>query len=99
RRAADVVSQKLGPAGLRLAPVEERTTRRGATQASLAASGAIAALLFAAPSFNDGLSAILRPLDAWHGTLLPKITFQNLPPAMLRGESVRLGSAAPGRRT
>ena len=51
---------------------------------------AMAALAFAVPNFNDGLLAILRPVRAWNGTLLPRIAFTNLPPFVLRGETVRL---------
>ena len=59
----------------------------------------MAALAFAVPNFNDGLLAILRPVQAWNGTLLPRIAFTNLPPAVLRGETVRLQIAAARRGT
>jgi hypothetical protein len=97
RRAAQAVSEKLAPVGPRLAPAEQRGVQRRALQAALAAGVAIAALLIAAPTFNDGLLAILRPVDAWHGTLLPRLGFRNLPPAMLRGETMRLEITAPER--
>jgi hypothetical protein len=97
RRAADRLSEKLAPAGPRLAPGESRLLRRGVVQAAVAAAVAIAALLFVAPVFSDGLLAILRPVDAWHGTLLPRIAFRDLPPAVLRGETLRLKIAAEKR--
>jgi hypothetical protein len=97
RRAAADVSARLTPAGPKLAPVERRAVRRGAAQATGAATMAMAALAFAVPTFNDGLLAILRPVRAWNGTLLPHIAFANLPPAVLRGETIRLRVAAPGR--
>src|SRR5206468_2901226 len=50
-----------------------------------------------APAYNDGLLAILRPVRAWNGTLLPRIAFVDLPPAVLRGETMRLGILAPRR--
>jgi hypothetical protein len=99
RRAADRLSAQLAPAGPRLAPVETRALHRGVARAAVAAVVAIAALLFAAPVFNDGLLAILSPVDAWQGTLLPKIAFRDLPPALLRGESMRLQVVAPHRTT
>src|SRR5262249_54186732 len=80
RRAADAVSAQLAPAGPRLAPAERRAVRRGAAQATGVAGVAMAALAFAVPNFNDGLLAILRPVRAWNGTLLPRIAFTNLPP-------------------
>lgn len=97
RRAADRLTEKLAPVGPRLAPGESRLLRRGVFQAAVAAVVASAALLFAAPVFNDGLLAILRPVDAWHGTLLPRIAFRDLPPAVLRGETLRLKIAAEKR--
>jgi hypothetical protein len=99
RRAADRLSEKLAPAGPRLAPGENRLLRRGLVQAAIGAVVAIVGLLFAAPVFNDGLLAILRPVDAWHGTLLPRIAFKDLPPAILRGESMHLRISAPRRGT
>ena len=41
--------------------------RRGAAQATGAATVAMAALAFAVPNFNDGLLAIFRPVSAWNG--------------------------------
>jgi hypothetical protein len=99
RRAADSVSQKLAPAGPRLAPAEQRSVRRGAAQSVIGASVAVAALGFAAPQFNDGLLAIMKPVSAWGGTLLPALTFTNLPPVVLRGETLRLQIAAERRTT
>ncbi len=97
RRAAASVGDRLAPAGTRLAPDAERTMRRHAGQATGVATLAVAALVFVAPSYNDGLAAILKPVRAWQGTLLPRITFENLPPAVLRGESLRLRIAAAQR--
>jgi hypothetical protein len=99
RRAAAAVSEKLAPAGPRLAPGEQRVVGRGALQAAIAAGVAIAALAFAAPQFNDGLLAIMRPVSAWDGTLLPRITFSDLPPAVLRGEMLKLRLSAAERST
>jgi len=99
RRAADAVGKQLTPAGPRLAPAEARLVRRGAVQATGGAAVAMAALAFAAPHFNDGLLAIMRPVSAWDGSLLPHINFTNLPPAVLRGETLRLQVSAPRRGT
>ena len=99
RRAASVVAARLAPAGSRLAPEERRSVRRGAVQATGVATVAAAALAFAAPNFNDGMLALLKPVSAWRGTLLPRIAFEGLPPAVLRGETLRLHIAAPQRGT
>jgi len=99
RRAAAAVSAQLAPGGARLVPRAERSVRRHAGQATGVATVAVAALAFAVPSFNDGLLAILKPVRAWQGTLLPRLSFENLPPAVLRGETLRLRIAAPQRGT
>ncbi|HEY7395334.1 MAG TPA: hypothetical protein VH559_10855, partial [Gemmatimonadaceae bacterium] len=99
RRAADAVTQKLAPVGPRLAPAEQRSVRRGAAQSVIGAGVAMAALGFAAPQFNDGFLAIMKPVSAWGGTLLPPLTFTNLPPVVLRGEVLQLHIAADRRAT
>ena len=99
RRAADAVTQKLAPAGPRLVPAEQRSVRRGAAQSVISAGVAMAALGFAAPQFNDGFLAIMKPVSAWGGTLLPPLTFTNLPPVVLRGEVLLLHIAADRRAT
>jgi hypothetical protein len=99
RRAAAAVSAQLVPGGERLAPGAQRMVRRHAGQATGVATVAVAALAFAVPSYNDGMAAILKPVRAWQGTLLPRLAFENLPPAVLRGETLRLRIAAPQRGT
>ncbi|HVX40025.1 MAG TPA: hypothetical protein VHB25_10665, partial [Gemmatimonadaceae bacterium] len=97
RRAAASIAEQLAPAGSRLAPGEQKQATRGAAQATGVATVALAALAFAAPRFNDGLLAIMRPVSAWNGTLLPRLEFQSLPPVVLRGEPLRLHVAAAHR--
>ena len=99
RRAAAAVGERLAPAASRLAPAERRTTARGALQAVGAAALALGALAFTAPKYNDGFLAIMKPVSAWQGSLLPRLAFTNLPPEVLRGESVRLKIAAEHRST
>ena len=99
RRAAAAVGERLAPAATRLAPVERRATARGALQALGAAVLALGALAFTAPKYNDGFLAIMKPVSAWQGSLLPRLAFTNLPPEVLRGESVRLKIAAEHRGT
>jgi hypothetical protein len=99
RKAAASLSERLGSNAGKLAVGERRLVRRGAAQATGAATMAVAALAFAAPNFNDGMWAILRPLSAWDGTLLPRLAFENLPPDVLRGETVRIRISAPRRTT
>src|SRR5262245_29949607 len=97
RRAAAAVTERLAPAGPRLAPNERRMVARGAVQATGAATVAAAMLAFAVPTYNDGFRAMLQPVSAWRGTLLPRVAFDTLPPNVLRGETLRLRVAAPQR--
>ncbi|HEY2164027.1 MAG TPA: hypothetical protein VGH04_08560, partial [Gemmatimonadaceae bacterium] len=97
RKAAATLSERLGPKAGKLAVGERRLVRRGAAQATGAATMAVAALVFAVPNFNDGMLAILDPVSAWKGTLLPHLAFENLPPDVLRGETVRIRINAPRR--
>ena len=99
RKAAAALSERLGSKSGKLAIGERRLVRRGAAQATGAATMAVAALVFAAPNFNDGMLAIMKPLSAWNGTLLPRLAFENLPPDVLRGETVRILVTAPRRTT
>jgi hypothetical protein len=97
RKAAAALSERLSPGAGKLAVGERRLVRRGAAQATGAATVAAAALAFAVPNFNDGILAIMKPVSAWNGTLLPRLSFENLPPDVLRGENVRIRVSAPHR--
>ena len=76
--------------------------RRGAsglTARTAAAAGLAAiALLVLAPSRGDGLRAVMRPVGAWRGTLLPVPALQGVPASVARGRSFRVRASAPGRR-
>jgi hypothetical protein len=66
----------------------------------MAAGGALAAglvLVSATPLFGDGLRAVLRPIDAWRGALLPRPAIDSAPSDLLRGAPVHLVIRAPGR--
>ena len=97
RLAAARLAASLAPRSGRLAPQARRDARRLLWQGGAVAGLALLTLGWTAPVFDDGLRAIFRPVDAWRGTLLPKLQFVSLPPAVLRGENVRLEIAAPAR--
>ena len=98
RRAAEQLTAQLGRADSTLVPGTRGRARERALRIALVAGVAVIALGAIAPTFGDGLSAVMRPVDAWRGTLLPGIMFENLPPAIVRGEAVKLRIVAPGRR-
>jgi hypothetical protein len=98
KRAAERMSAQLGAKPQALAPAARRVARRRAVQTFASALVALGVLGWVAPAFNDGMAAILQPVHAWRGTLLPKLEFRNLPTHVVRGEDLRLEIAAPGRR-
>jgi hypothetical protein len=97
RHAANGMAERLRAGGPRLAPRLQRAARRRAARTLAAALVAGVLLGGVAPVYADGLMAILRPVRAWRGTLLPPIEFADLPSAIVRGESLRLRVRAPRR--
>ena len=99
RRAAREMSERLHGVGPALAPATRQHARRRTGRTLAAATIGVALLAGAAPLFGDGLLALLLPMKAWRGTLLPKIEFRALPPQIMRGETLKLEIAAPRRAT
>lgn len=100
RRGARVIAARLtaGQSGrTSLAP----TLRRGAVRRAAAASGvaviAAATLGAAALTAPDGWSAVVHPVRAWQGTLLPALRIET-PADVPRGREARIRVAAPGRQ-
>jgi hypothetical protein len=100
RRGARVIAARLvagQSARASLAP----TLRRGAVRRAAGASGvaviAAATLGAAAISAPDGWSAVVHPVRAWHGTLLPALRIE-APADVPRGREARIRIAAPGRQ-
>ena len=99
RHAARSIATRLSGSGPVLAPSMRRQALRGA---GIAAGAALLALLLtgaAHRSAPDGWQALLHPIRAWDGTLLPPLAFERAPGAVLRGEPVRLTLRAAGRRS
>lgn len=97
RHAADHMARRLEGAGRTLAPDVQRRARRRVLAGVLAAAGAGLLLGWLAPAFDDGLLALLLPVRAWRGTLLPKPEFRALPAQIVRGEPLELRIFAPRR--
>lgn len=98
RRADRALVAQLSERGPTLAPGLYGTGRNRAARALGIAAVTLALLLWAAPSLDDGLLAIRRPIAAWRGTLVPPLQFRDLPSQLLRGESLRIVVEARGRR-
>ena len=99
RRAAESLGARLADAGPALAPRLRRDARHGLLRAGVAAAITVALLGVLAPTFGDGLLALLRPVHAWRGTLLPALGFDALPAVAVRNEPLRVRVLAPGRQT
>lgn len=97
RHAANEMSARLRGAGPSLAPGTRRRVTRYAGRTFAAAAISVALLGGLAPVFGDGLLALLLPVRAWKGTLLPKLEFRALPPQVMRGEELGLEIVAPRR--
>jgi hypothetical protein len=97
RHAASEMSNKLRGAGVNLAPTSRRSARNHAGRAFTAATISVVLLAALTPVFGDGLLALLLPVKAWNGTLLPKLAFRGLPHEVMRGEDLKLEIVAPRR--
>ncbi|HEX2779385.1 MAG TPA: hypothetical protein VHM30_07790, partial [Gemmatimonadaceae bacterium] len=76
--------------------LRRRGARRVADAFGFAALGAVA-LAATAPGRSDGVRAVLRPLGAWRGDLLPPLSLEGVPEAVRRGTNFTATVAAPGR--
>ncbi len=97
RRAAELLAESLRQHGDALAPQLRARARRRALQIAGGALITVVLLAVVAPLGSDGLLAILRPVSAWRGTLLAPLGFDHLPATVMRGDTVRVIVAAPGR--
>ena len=96
-RAAERVRGSL-PADAPLAPAMRRASARHAMTGAGAAAAGVLVLLTSSPVFADGLRAVLRPMDAWNGTLVDRPVILGAPQELLRGSPLRVSVSAPGRR-
>ena len=97
RRAAEELSARLRTDAT-LIPATAGSARRRMLRLAGGAIAAAALLAAIAPSAGDGLRAVMRPVDAWRGTLLPALRFNDLPTHVMRGERLWIKVLAPGRR-
>ncbi len=96
--ASGLMAARLDSMGNVLAPAALGAARRrlGAATAIVAAAFLVAAA--AARTAPDGWRAMEHPARAYAGTLLPPIAIDVTRPAVMRGDTLRVGIAAPGRR-
>jgi hypothetical protein len=96
RRAVADVEARLGRAEVLLPAARQRATRSlvGGLAGALAA---VALVALVSSRARDGFAAVLHPLDAWRGLLLPALAFEAVPEEMPRGMPLTVRVRAPGR--
>ncbi|MBW7933551.1 MAG: hypothetical protein H3C62_08055 [Gemmatimonadaceae bacterium] len=94
-RADALLGAKLG--GEALAPQLWRATVRGTAIAAGTIVLVAALAVRTGSSHGDGWRVLFHPASAWAGTLLPRITFDDPPAGLLRGDTAPLRIHAPGR--
>jgi hypothetical protein len=97
RHASQLMAGQLGTMGRVLAPAALGSARRRFAMGLGVAAIAFAGAAVAARAAPDGWRAMLHPARAYAGTLLPAITIRDARVSVMRGDTVRVGIAAPGR--
>lgn len=92
----ETLRRQLGEGALAARP--RRLARRLALRSGAVAVVAGAALLLLAPSHGDGLRAVMLPIMAWRGELLPAMQLLDVPSTVARGREFRVRVDAAGRR-
>lgn len=96
-RAANSLGESISIAASSPAPVH----RRGLQRAALVSALVLLQVLFLATASwgtrSDGWRALLSPVDAWRGTLLPELRVVDLPGRIQRGSVLDITVAAEGR--
>lgn len=99
QNAADMLGASLAPVAARPAPRFRRRLARGVIVGTTALVGALGLANTSWARRADGWRALLQPVDAWRGTLLPALTIDNAPTRLARGGTAQLSLSAEGRRT
>ncbi|MBI2796911.1 MAG: hypothetical protein HYX65_09425 [Gemmatimonadetes bacterium] len=98
-RASADVARSLETRGDRLAPASRRQVARRLAAGAAALVVGAGALLAAAMASPDGWRALVHPVAAASGGLLPPLRVEMAGPRAVRGSSVRVRVNAAGRRT
>ncbi len=96
-RAAQDVARRLTPGVL--APQLAQKLARALAAAAVFALLAVAALVVSARGSRDGFAAVMHPIMAWRGLLLPPLAFDRLPASVPRGMPLTVRIVATGRQT
>lgn len=96
--AAQQVASQL-PKTATLVPAVRSTLAKRLAVAAGAAAVAVLMLVASAQTARDGFAAMVHPVDAWRGLLLPALNFQGLPASVPRGMPLTVHISAQGRNT
>ena len=98
-RAAESLGARLAAVAERPAPKHRRRLMRAAALSVFVCAQVFALAGTSWASRTDGWRALLSPVDAWRGTLLPRLDVRDVPRRVARGASVAVGIEAAGRRS
>lgn len=97
-RAADSIGNALSAVEQTPAPAHRRRLLRSAAFSSLAFANVVVLASGSLVRRADGWNALLNPVAAWRGTLLPALELTDAPRRLARGSAVTFGVTANGRR-
>ena len=96
RRAAQRMGTQLRVRGA-LLPALEHRLRHGIVRAAAVLLPLALIMTLSASRSADGWRVLAHPVEAWRGTLLPRIEIADVPHRTLRGTAVSFAVHAPGR--
>ena len=94
--AAQAVARRLAPSALAPRLAHRLVRALGITGGAAVVGAALLAL--SARTSRDGFAAVVHPIRAWRGTLLPALAFDQLPSSVPRGMPLTVRVRAEGRR-
>ncbi|MCE9601038.1 MAG: hypothetical protein K8S21_02335 [Gemmatimonadetes bacterium] len=97
-RAAESIGDALVGVQATPAPAHRRRLLRTAAFSTIAFANVVALASGSWTRRGDGWSALMNPVAAWRGTLLPALELTDAPRRLARGSAVTLGVTAVGRR-
>ena len=97
-RAAESIGHALAGVQATPAPAHRRRLMRTAAFSTIAFANVVALASGSWTRRADGWSALLNPVAAWRGTLLPPLALTDAPRRLARGSAVTVGVTAVGRR-
>jgi len=98
QNAAEMLGATLAPVAAEPAPRFRRRLARGVIAGATALGSALVLANTSWALRADGWRALLQPVEAWRGTLLPELTIDDAPSRLARGGTAQVSLSASGRR-